>query len=239
MFGNNNQTQRQNQVSVNTHLFTSYSDTCMLKVGAWNQDVSLKFHPFKGTSANGFRTYAQDNSEIIITSIKHDNAIIFYKALCDVIDPAIKDNADASISIEAGAGETKKSITVSTTKDGVVSISVSVGINENGETTETNTLTHIFQTRTYFVGRDIIKGGGTPVVVQSDYLEFKDIFKHVFSYNTGNYHGIKLAKKIADVYASQRPSYGGGGYNNQSTQTYQAPTNAFSADNMSDFLPES
>ena len=80
-----------NQLNVNTKLYSSFSDTCMLTIGAWNQQLSVKFHPCKGTNPDtGLRTYASDNNEIIKTSLTEENTTALLNGIHDYIDPAIE-----------------------------------------------------------------------------------------------------------------------------------------------------
>ena len=37
-------TNNNNGVNVNSALYSSYSDTCMVKISAWNTNLSIKFH---------------------------------------------------------------------------------------------------------------------------------------------------------------------------------------------------
>ena len=87
-----------NTVNVNTRLYTSYSDTAMVVMGAWNSQLSLKVHPFKGLNADGVRQYAQDNTEIINTSITIDNAHALIEAIDNTFDAAVKERRISSYS---------------------------------------------------------------------------------------------------------------------------------------------
>ena len=64
--------QTRQEISLNTSFFTSYSETCLLQVGGWNRQLSISFKPCTGTDANGIRTYAEDKSQYIITSLTAD-----------------------------------------------------------------------------------------------------------------------------------------------------------------------
>ena len=70
-----------NNINVNTNgLFQSYSDTSLVTVGAWNQQLSVKIRPAIGKDENGLTQYAQNKEQIINTSITQENAIVLVKA---------------------------------------------------------------------------------------------------------------------------------------------------------------
>lgn len=220
-----------NGVNVNTKLYDSYSDTCHLVVGGWNNSLSVKFHPFKGVDANGLRQYATDKSEVIVTSLNGDNTTTLKKAIDDEIRPAINDKKSASVSILVSSDENKKAITIST--DGTkVYISVAINVTENNTTTPNNILTHEFNTKEYITSYDPNTGSGEKVLVNSDFENFYKKLDSVQAYAGAISHSIKYSDAI-------RNSYNKNGFNNQQPQgnfnNYNAPVST--GTDMSDFLP--
>ena len=140
--------QTRQEISLNTSFFTSYSETCLLQVGGWNRQLSISFKPCTGTDANGVRTYAEDKSQYIITSLTADNAIAMIEGFEKYILPAIKTGEEASVSVVMGSNDQRKVITLK--YDGADAyISVSTGLNESG--VATNNITHKFNKKNYLV----------------------------------------------------------------------------------------
>ena len=88
-FRSNNSRQ---EINLNTNLYTSFSETAQLNVGAWNKQLSIQLKPCVGKDANGLRQYAEDKSQIINTSITPENAIALITGFEKEVLPAIKFN---------------------------------------------------------------------------------------------------------------------------------------------------
>lgn len=221
-----------NGVNVNTKLYDSYSDTCHLVVGGWNNSLSIKFHPFKGVDANGLRQYASDNNEIISTSLTVDNAIALKKGIDDEIKKALDEKKEASVSVTVGSNENKKIITIST--DGTsVSISVAINVSENNTTTENNILTHVFNKKEYISSYNPATGSGQVVPVNSDFENFCKKLESIQLLSGAVPHSIKYSDAIKN-------SYNKNGFSNQQNNgntynNYSAPVST--SNDMSDFLP--
>ena len=205
-----------NTVNVNTKLFTSYSDTCMLTVGAWNTQLSLKFHPAKGQNADGVRQYAQDKSEIISTSLTIDNASVLLRGIKDKLEDAIKNKKAEKISIPISSGENKKILTLG--YDGTNTfVSITIGVSEDGTAPETNELVHKFNQRSYFVGYDVTTGTGDQVVTESDYDNFVEMLKGIYDLVPTNAHSINYNSSLRQNFRSTQ----------QQQQQQPSPANNF------------
>ena len=227
-------TNNTNTVNVNTKLFTSYSDACMISLGAWNQQLSLKFHPSKGLNADGIRQYAQDNTEIINTSITVPNASALLEGIKDKLEKAISEKGKESISIPISTGENRKMLTLAVDGE-VITLSIALKVNEQGVADPNSVMTHEFPRRNYITGYDCTTGTGTVTTVQSDYIDFKKKLESIYSLAPVIPHAINYNNAVR----SNRSTPNNGGMNNQQTQNsgYQAPTSNFSGGDMSDFLP--
>lgn len=223
-----------NAVNVNTKLYSSFSDNCMITMHAWNQQISLKFHPAKGVNADGLRQYAQDNTEIINTSLTTANADLLLKGIEDEIEPALAEKGKASVSIPISSGENKKILTLAVDGE-VVTLSIGLHVNEQDVVEESNILTHEFPRKQYITGYDHKSGAGNKITVNTDYIGFKEKLKaihdlapvvpHAISYN--NALKASFSNRSGSNNASQSGNAGG----------YSAPTVNYDGDNMSDFLP--
>lgn len=223
-----------NGVNVNTKLYTSYSDACMVTIGGWNTNLSVKFHPFKGVNADGVRQYAQDNSEVISTSLTVDNTTALLKGINDKINPAIEAKTEASVSVPMGNGENRKMLTVST--DGEkVSLSIAIHVDDNGIASAENVLTHSFNTKEYMTGYNPTNGSGETVTVNADYINFVKKLESIYDIAPVVPHAINYNNALKASFSNRQAS------NNQNTtgsatSSYDAPSTNYTGD-MADFLP--
>lgn len=220
MFNMRSNNSQNNQLNVNTKLLSLFSDTCMITIGAWNLQLSIKFHPVKGTNPNtGLRQYATDNNEIVNTSLSVANTTLLLKGIEKVIDPAIEEGKVASFGIPISSGDNAKTLTIS--YDGTdVSASIAINIDADGKTTEANILTHKFAKKVGYEGYNPISGGGNQIVVQSDFEEFKNKLKCIYELAPATAHSIKYNNALAASFRNNNAS------NNQTNNmsNYQAPT---------------
>ena len=223
-----------NGVNVNTKLYTSYSDACMVTIGGWNMNLSVKFHPFKGVNADGVRQYAQDNSEVISTSLTVDNTTALLKGIKEEINPAIEGKKAASVSVPMGAGDNRKMLTVSTDGEKVL-LSIAIHVDENGIASAENVLTHQFNTKDYMKGYDPSNGNGDIVTVNADYINFVKKLESIYDIAPVIPHAINYNNAVKASFSNKQAS------NNQNvsgsaSSSYDAPTTNYTGD-MADFLP--
>lgn len=219
-----------NGINVNTHLYTSYSETCLLKLGAWNDKISLKFHPCKGTNADGLRQYATDKSEIINTSLTVDNCSALIELINEKILPALKEGTECSVSVAMGDAETRKVLTVKT--DGKFTfLIIAINVNDQGQTSAENIISHKFNMKTCVINYDPATGSGETVEVNADFTNFVEKLKDVYKLSAAAVHASKYSKAITNTLSSSYNNANSG----SSNQNYQAPVNSY--DSMEDILP--
>lgn len=228
--GSNN---NNNAVNVNTAFYTSYSDTAMVRLGGWNQQLSLKIHPFTGKDAEGVNQYAQDQSQIIVTSITQDNAKILETGFDDYIAESIKKHtASKKISISVGANEKRKIISIY--YDGTDAyLEVVTGVSDEGIASDSNVLKHKFNKRSCLIDYDYTNGGGVEQVVETEFLNFMDKIKSAKDLTPVIPHAINYSNALKNSFK------GKGNYQNNSVadnSQYSAPVTSNLSDNM-DFLP--
>jgi hypothetical protein len=226
-------TNNSNGVNVNSALYTSYSDTCMVKISAWNTNLSIKFHPMKGVNADGIRQYAQDNTEIISTSLTVDNTSALLEGIKAELEPAIAEKRAGSVSVAMGAAENRKVLTVKTDgKD--VFLCIAIGVNEQGVAGNNNVLTHTFNKKEYVVGYDPATGSGEVVTANADYDNFVEKLKDVYKLTAAVAHSINYSNALKSSFSSNRQNAS----NNVNTNSgYSAPSSNYSGNDMGDFLP--
>lgn len=219
-----------NGVNVNSNLYISYSDTCMLKLGAWNTQLSLKFHPFKGLNADGIRQYAQDNTEIVTTSLTADNTSALLEGIKEEINPALEKKESKSVSVPVGTGANKKVITIST-EEGRVKISVVINVTEEGKANPENKIEHMFNVKEYIVDYDPETGSGEVVQSNTDFDNFVMKLKDVYKLTAAVAHSINYNNALKSSFSNR------GAMNNMgNNQNYQAPQSTIPNGDMG-FLP--
>ncbi len=232
MFGNvRNMNNNGNGVNVNSNLYISYSDTCMLKLGAWNTQLSLKFHPFKGLNGDGIRQYAQDNTEIINTSLTVDNTSALLDGIKDEIKPALEKKEKKSVSVPVGSGANKKVVTIST-EEGRVKISVVINVTDDGKANPENKIEHMFNLKEYIVDYDPETGSGEVIQTNTDFENFVIKLKDVYKLTAAVAHSINYNNALKSSFSNRNAM--NNNMNNQ--QGYQAPQSNIPNGDMS-FLP--
>lgn len=211
MFGNRSNNSM--SVNVNSNLYISYSQSCMLKLGAWNTQLSLKFHPFKGVNADGVRQYAQDNTEIVNTSLTVDNVTALLDGIKNTIKPALEKKEKASITVMTGSGENKKAITIGT-ENNQVQIACTIRVSEDGKADPNNSISHVFNIKEYIVNYDPVTGSGEVVQSNSDFENFVQKLKDIYKLTAAIPHSINYNNAVRSGFANR-------GNNSQNQQSYQ------------------
>lgn len=232
-----------NPVNVNTHFFNSYSDTALLRVGAWNQHLSIKLQPAIGKDSSGITTYAQDQSQIISTSLTVESAISLYEGFEKEILPALEAKiASKKVSTIVSEGDRKKVISIF--YDGQDAyIEIAVGVNDQNTTNDENVLRHKFNKRSYMVDYDYHTGNSGEVkTVETDFLNFMDKVKKVKDFTPAVVHTMKYASAIRNTFRNNQQQnngfYNNGGGNYQPPQQQQVAQNTGNmVSSMDEFLP--
>ena len=230
------QTNNSNGVNVNTNLYSSYSDTARVTLGAWNQQLSLKIHPFKGVNADGVRQYASDNTEIINTSITVDNATALLEGIKKEVIPALKGEKGEftkQASISMGAAENRKVLTILIDDDGDPALRIAVGVSESGIAADSNILTHKFNKKEYLASYDPHTGENVPVTVYADFENFVKKLESVYDLAPVVSHTINYNNAMKASFGNRNQAAS----NQPSPSSYSAPTTNFSGSDMGGFLP--
>lgn len=222
------------EVNLNTIVYISYSDTAQVTVGAWNNQLSVKFKPCVGQDANGIRQYAEDRSQIVSTSITADNAICLIEGFDTLVLPAILgEKSSGAASIVMGTPEQRKILTVGY-ENGNAYLSIAVSLDSNGKAgTE---IRHTFNKKAYLADYNPSVGGAAETIVESDLINFMDKVRSVKDLAPMTAHSIKYNEMNRSAFSGN--STVGSTVNNTTTQAansgYQAPVSTVSD---MDFLP--
>lgn len=232
-----------NAVNANTHFFNSYSETSLLRVGGWNQQLSIRLQPATGKDSSGVTMYAQDQSQILSTSLSQDSAIVLYDGFKKEIEPCLDAHvASKKISTQVSNGDTKKIISIYYDGNDAY-LEIATSVNDQNITTDQNVITHKFNKRTYMVNYDYHTGQATETkTIESDFLNFMDKVEKVKDMTPVVVHTMKYANAVKNTFSNNNnQNTGNNGFIPQSQNTggpvNYSPASSTNANSMDEFLP--
>ena len=231
-----------NAVNANTHFFNSYSETSLLRVGGWNQQLSIRLQPATGKDSSGVTMYAQDQSQILSTSLSQDSAIVLYDGFKKEIEPCLDAHiASKKISTQVSNGDTKKIISIYYDGNDAY-LEIATSVNDQNITTDQNVITHKFNKRTYMVNYDYHTGQATETkTIESDFLNFMDKVEKVKDMTPVVVHTMKYANAVKNTFSNNNQNTGNNGFIPQSQNTggpvNYNPAPSTNANSMDEFLP--
>lgn len=222
------------RATVNTRLYSSYADDSLLTLYAWNENISVKFHPVTGVNADGLKQYAQENTDIVNTSLVPENCIALLAGIEDNIIPALEEKKAASVSITSGSGANKKVLSITTDGETVKAV-IFVSVSEEGVADPNNKIEHTFKKRNYLVDYNPETGSGDVVDVNTDFEIFVQKISEIYNLDASIPHAIKYFEAVRNNYNTNRYAASA---NNVGNTNYQAPTTNYTSEgSISDFLP--
>lgn len=231
-----------NAINANTHFFNSYSETSLLRVGGWNQQLSIRLQPATGKDSSGVTMYAQDQSQILSTSLSQDSAIVLYDGFKKEIEPCLDAHvASKKISTQVSNGDTKKIISIYYDGNDAY-LEIATSVNDQNITTDQNVITHKFNKRTYMVNYDYHTGQATESkIIESDFLNFMDKVKKVKDMTPVVVHTMKYANAVKNTFSNNNQNNGNNGFipqqQNGGTPANYNPAPSTNANSMDEFLP--
>ena len=231
-----------NAINANTHFFNSYSETSLLRVGGWNQQLSIRLQPATGKDSSGVTMYAQDQSQILSTSLSQDSAIVLYDGFKKEIEPCLDAHiASKKISTQVSNGDTKKIISIYYDGNDAY-LEIATSVNDQNITTDQNVITHKFNKRTYMVNYDYHTGQVTETkTIESDFLNFMDKVKKVKDMTPVVVHTMKYANAVKNTFSNNNQNNGNNGFipqpQNGGTPANYNPAPSTNANSMDEFLP--
>ena len=232
-----------NAVNANTHFFNSYSETSLLRVGGWNQQLSIRLQPATGKDSSGVTMYAQDQSQILSTSLSQDSAIVLYDGFKKEIEPCLDAHiASKKISTQVSNGDTKKIISIYYDGNDAY-LEIATSVNDQNITTDQNVITHKFNKRTYMVNYDYHTGQATETkTIESDFLNFMDKVEKVKDLTPVVVHTIKYANAVKNTFSNNNNQNSGNNGFIPQPQNTGGPVNynpapSTNANSMDEFLP--
>lgn len=230
MFGNGTFTSNKtNSVNLNTRLTTLYSDESMVSIGAWNTNLSIKFHPATGKNADGITQYSQDNNNIINLVLTPDNVRVLLEGINNEIIPAIASKEAKNVAVTTGSGNNMKILCVGT-EDGNPYMYVAKNL-MNGITDDSNVIYHHFSTRTYLSDYSYKDGSNTEIPVNTGFKNFVKRLEGMDRIIPDVSHSISYSAAIRSAIASNHQS------SNNDAPKYEALVSNYEGSNSSEFLP--
>ena len=230
MFGNGTFTSNKtNGVNVNTRLTTLYADDSMVSIGAWNTNLSIKFHPATGKNADGLTQYAQDNNSIVNIVLTPDNVRVLIEGINNEIIPAIISKESKNVAVTTGSGNNLKILCVAT-ENGEPYMYVAKNL-MNGITDDSNVTYHHFSTRTYLSNYSYKDGSNSEVKVNTGFKNFVKRLEGMERIIPEVSHSISYSTAVRNAVASSHQN------TSSDTPKYEALVSNFDGSNSSEFLP--
>ena len=234
----------QNQVSVNTTLYTLYSDYSALKISAWNDQLSLRFNP-RIPNTDGFTNRRYDYQNTKITAIHLDAIEALKKAIDKKIVPVVEElengvtpASEVSVAIKLTGKNGTNVLSVEIRKDedsdnyGVFLVFYG-SVSETLQASDAMTATYKFGTHSMVLNYNPLDGSvAGDMMVESEFRLFYHILEKALDVEPFGYHGQKYSNAIRQqmqVNGFQQNNMNGNGnlpFNNVSSNTtgYTAQT---------------
>lgn len=234
-FGRNNN--NGNTINVNTRLYTSYSDTAMVTVSAWNDKISIKIQPCVGKDANEVRQYTQEKNQIVTTSLVPENALTLLDGIDKKLIPSINSKTQCSVSVSTstiGTDERKVLTLYYDGKDSYLILHTNIGA--DGKADPNNIIKHKFNKRSWLENYDSETGSGEEYEYESDLMNFIDKIRGIHLLSGIIPHTNKYDNALKSTFGRNTNNRTGSQDNNENND-YTAPTSNFNGVDMGDFLP--
>ena len=187
--------------------------------------------------------YAQDQSQILSTSLSQESAIVLYDGFKKEIEPCLDAHiASKKISTQVSNGDTKKIISIYYDGNDAY-LEIATSVNDQNITTDQNVITHKFNKRTYMVNYDYHTGQATETkTIESDFLNFMDKVEKVKDMTPVVVHTMKYANAVKNTFSNNNnQNSGNNGFIPQSQNTggpvNYNPAPSTNANSMDEFLP--
>lgn len=222
--------------SINTRLYPAYSENSLLTITAWNQNLSVKIFPSKGTkNEKGLTDYYSEEGTYANFTINTSNGIILSREIDERIIPAYKESKKESVSIVSTSSNGEKKILTVFTDNGELACSVVTKVNEDGSAEESNVFTHIFTPREYLFNYDYKTGKREENLFPADFEVFRERINKIGNLIPDIAHSINYNKMVRDSYfnSNSKNNYN----NNNHGEEFSANVNSFDGNDVRDFIP--
>lgn len=221
---NNNFGGGQNQINVSTRFKTSASDTSLLAIGAWNNNISLRVTPSVGVDANGQSMY--DKNRGFQTALTQENARALYEKYKEEILPLIERREFTKRNVAVPVGKDDKrtmvAIEMEPVDDGYdMYLTFYTILTPQNTAMESNIFRHRFKKTQAVTNYDYLTGNCEQTCfVESDFQNFITILEGVGNILPVAAHGVRYENAVSALYSNNRNNSGqsqGTGWNAQSS----------------------
>lgn len=262
MWGRNYSQSSGTDVSVNTTLRMEFCELSQLRIGAWNQQLSIQIRPCIGVDGNGIRQYDQKRRGQ--TSLTIENSDTLYKGIMDYLLPAyekikkgeatlsdFKQNPNdpdepINVAVQMGSGDKRNALAISIENDQNGNLSFYMHLYtmlRNDNTVDpANVFDYKFSQKDFMKNYNPKNGTGTIVEWEADFSNFVKILKEHVNLLPIAEHGTKYENAVNLRFRGQNQQQAGndtnGGFNSSSLNSYSAPVSSYSGSEGSlDFVP--
>ena len=201
----------QNQVSVSTTLHTLYSDVSSLRIGAWNDQLSLRFNPIIPT-VEGYSGRRYDYQNGKITAVRLDGVEALKRSIDEKIMPVIEQmesgvmpTEPVSVSVKYTGKNGTNILSIEIRKDGNgdnygVFLVFYGSVSENLQANDGNTGIYKFGTHTMVVNYNPIDGSiAGETLVESEFRLFYHVLEKIIEITPFGYHGQKYSNAFKQM----------------------------------------
>lgn len=240
MFGNqyntnNGSNMNRNEINVNTRLRNYINDDYMMRIGLWNDKVSIRLYRVIGTNANGYKEY--DKNTAVITALTVDNVAGLQSIIEEKIIPEMNTTMESlSHGVDVANGTTYVGIeTLPNAEDNIpdVYLVIATGINESGASSENNIHKFKFGKRRGKKGYNPTTGTFDVELVNGDFSNFVKLLSNCSSLYDVSGH-VKRYQSSFGGNGNYNPTaangFGGNAQNNNTNNSFMdIPDNAMGA----------
>lgn len=200
-FSNNGQ-KRTYGPSVNTGMAVFYSDTGRLKVGAWNERMTIEYSP-RIVTGNGNATFSTEGT--IKATLTRSEAVLLYKAINAQL--MIENGEPTSISIFIGYGDSRKCICMGRNEEGKIFYKIYPSLLSTGEIDTERCGTFVFNNNVYMINSSDPNDDSSLVeVVQTEFYSFANLLFEFISNSSYTSHTIKYSEVLRNSLKQQNAS---------------------------------
>lgn len=213
-----------NNINVSTRFRSFVSETSMLTVGGWNQNLSIRIVPAIGQDANGQFQY--DRNRALQTALTQTTARALYEGYKKVLLPKIianePDMETVSVSVAVGKDDKRSIVSLERVPNQSghdLYLTVYTLLDNNNIANDANVFRHKFAKSMYVESYDYKTGQGNVVEENVDFFNFIDILDATLrEMIPAQYHTGKYEQAVAQSYGNRNNNGGnsnqGGGFNN-------------------------
>lgn len=259
MWGRNYNQSSGSDVNVNTTIRMEFCELSQLKIGAWNQQLSIQIRPCIGVDGNGIRQYDQKRRGQ--TSLTLENSNTLYHGIKDYLIPAyekikrgeatladFRQNPDdpVNVAVQMGSGDKRNALAIALETDDNGKLTfymhLYLMIKDDNSADPANTFDYKFNQKDYMKNYNPKNGNGTIIDHEPDFYNFVKLLEEHIDLLPISEHGTKYENAVNVRFRGQNQQQSSNGGNgsfdvNPPTNSYSAPVSSYMGSENMDFVP--